>query len=66
MSTDETPAPDPVIQDLSGPDSPHFSVPVENSAAAENAEPTAAWQQVGEGRFMPMRVRGSCHGRALG
>ena len=26
----------------------------------------AAWEQVEPGRFMPRRVRGSCHGRALG
>lgn len=25
-----------------------------------------AWSEVEEGRYMPRRVRGSCHGRALG
>jgi len=26
----------------------------------------AAWEEVSEGRFMPMRIKGSCRGRALG
>jgi hypothetical protein len=25
-----------------------------------------AWEQIGAGRFMPRRIRGSCKGRALG
>jgi hypothetical protein len=25
-----------------------------------------AWTEIDEGRFMPRRVRGSCHGRVLG
>ncbi|MEM8671858.1 MAG: hypothetical protein AAGG48_30355 [Planctomycetota bacterium] len=44
---------------LNGPNSPHFSLP------DTEAEPQA-WEEVAEGRFMPMRVRGSCKGRALG
>jgi len=31
--------------------------------------PTSApvpWELVGEGRYMPRRIRGSCHGRELG
>jgi hypothetical protein len=48
--------------DLSGPDSPHFSLPPIQEAGAQ----PIAWQEVADGRFMPLRVRGSCHGRALG
>ena len=25
-----------------------------------------AWEEIAPGRFMPRRVRGSCHGRVLG
>jgi len=25
-----------------------------------------AWEEIEPGRFMPRRVRGSCHGRVLG
>jgi hypothetical protein len=25
-----------------------------------------AWEQIEDGRYMPRRVRGSCHGRELG
>ena|GEM_PF-1712295 len=46
-------------KDINGPESPHFSLPDEQSDAL-------AWEQVEPGRFMPRRVRGSCHGRALG
>lgn len=46
-------------KELNGPNSPHFSLPVEQSDEE-------AWEQVEPGRFMPRRVRGSCHGRALG
>ncbi len=38
---------------------PHF---VEESAS----EAVAAWEQLGTGRFMPRRIRGSFKGRALG
>jgi hypothetical protein len=47
--------------DLSGPDSPHFQLP--DPDADQNP---VAWQEIEPGRFMPLRVRGSCHGRALG
>lgn len=42
-----------------GPDSHHFSI-----AGDEAGLP--AWTEIEEGRFMPRRVRGSYHGRALG
>lgn len=29
-------------------------------------ERLAAWEQVGEGRFRPRRIKGSCVGRELG
>jgi hypothetical protein len=29
-------------------------------------EQAPAWEQVGNGRYMPRRIRGSCHGRELG
>lgn len=29
-------------------------------------EQVAAWEQIETGRYMPRRVRGSCHGRELG
>lgn len=45
--------------DLNGPDSPHFQLP-------DPGKKPVAWEEVEEGRFMPMRVRGSCQGRALG
>ena len=35
-----------------------------NSSAIEND--VAAWEEIAPGRFMPRRVRGSCHGRVLG
>jgi hypothetical protein len=28
--------------------------------------PIAAWEEIEDGRYMPRRVRGSCHGRELG
>ena len=45
--------------DLTAADSPHFTLPAE-------AEQVPAWEEVEAGRYMPRRVRGSCHGRALG
>ncbi len=63
--SNEMSAPDPSGPDLTGPNSmtgpnsPHFSL--------DDLQPSvAAWEEVEEGRFMPRRVRGSCHGRALG
>ena len=38
---------------------PHFSTENDGSELA-------AWTEIENGRFMPRRVRGSCHGRALG
>ena len=46
-------------KDINGPESPHFNLD-------DVADPPPAWEQVGEGRYMPRRVRGSCQGRALG
>lgn len=46
-------------EQLSGPDSPHFST-------EDDAPEAAAWTEVDEGRYMPRRVRGSHRGRALG
>ena len=31
-----------------------------------NETDIAAWEEIAPGRFMPRRVRGSCHGRVLG
>jgi hypothetical protein len=36
------------------------------SADSSQAEQIAAWEQIETGRYMPRRVRGSCHGRELG
>jgi hypothetical protein len=41
------------------PESVHFSVEGDEAGLA-------AWSEIEKGRFMPRRVRGSCHGRALG
>lgn len=42
-----------------GPENYHFSI------LDKDAE-LPAWTEIEEGRFMPRRVRGSFHGRALG
>jgi hypothetical protein len=47
------------FEELNGPESPHFSLNDDGTGAA-------AWTEVDKGRFMPRRVRGSFHGRALG
>ncbi|MCP4170184.1 MAG: hypothetical protein GY758_05340 [Fuerstiella sp.] len=47
---------------LSGPESPHFCT----NGESDQLEEVPAWTEVGEGRFMPRRVRGSNQGRALG
>jgi hypothetical protein len=53
--------------DLSGPDSPHFQLPDPSlDTDSDAARESSGWEEVAEGRFMPKRVRGSCHGRALG
>ena len=48
-----------INENLTGPQSPHFTVD-------DEIQDFAAWTEVDEGRFMPRRIRGSCHGRALG
>ena len=48
-------------RDLSGPESPHFTIPDADAKAEANG-----WEEIAEGRYMPKRNRGSCHGRALG
>jgi hypothetical protein len=45
--------------EMIAPASPHFS-----TAGDEPGLP--AWTEIEAGRFMPRRVRGSFHGRALG
>ena len=45
--------------DLTSADSPHFSTAGDDAAAMP-------WTEIQAGRFLPRRVRGSCHGRALG
>ncbi len=37
--------------------------PTPNTAESEQVQ---AWEQIEDGRYMPRRVRGSCHGRELG
>jgi hypothetical protein len=54
--------PDLAGPDLAGPESAHFQMP----PVAGEADKASGWEEVAEGRFMPRRVRGSCHGRALG
>ncbi len=49
----------PANDDFTHPESAHF-------VAGDGETPDQAWEEVAEGRFMPKRVRGSCHGRALG
>jgi hypothetical protein len=36
------------------------------SADSSAGEEVAAWEEIEDGRYMPRRVRGSCHGRELG
>ena len=31
-----------------------------------DADAVPAWEEIAPGRYMPRRVRGSCHGRVLG
>lgn len=46
-------------EEMIGPESPHFSTEADEAGLP-------AWTEIEEGRFMPRRVRGSYHGRALG
>jgi hypothetical protein len=43
--------------EIPGPDS---------TREAPEADTIAAWEEIAPGRYMPRRVRGSCHGRVLG
>ena len=38
----------------------------EIAALEPETDNVLAWEEIAPGRFMPRRVRGSCHGRALG
>jgi hypothetical protein len=39
----------------------------EDAASVDVASaPIPPWQEIEPGRYMPRRVRGSCHGRELG
>jgi hypothetical protein len=33
---------------------------------SEVGDEVKAWEMIADGRYMPRRVRGSCHGRELG
>jgi hypothetical protein len=50
---------EPISDNVSGPEGPHFQADVD-------AVEVAAWTEIEAGRFMPRRVRGSFQGRALG
>ena len=38
----------------------------DTTAVDSNESAVVAWEEIAPGRFMPRRVRGSCHGRVLG
>jgi hypothetical protein len=40
-----------------------FIPPTGDSSEREHV---VAWEEIEDGRYMPRRVRGSCHGRELG
>ncbi len=39
---------------------------IADAADLPGDEQVPAWEQIETGRYMPRRVRGSCHGRELG
>ena len=44
--------------DIAGPD--------ETTVVEPSPDNFLAWEEIAPGRYMPRRVRGSCHGRVLG
>jgi hypothetical protein len=38
----------------------------DTTAIDTNETDVVAWEEIAPGRYMPRRVRGSCHGRVLG
>ena len=48
------------------PEEPVILHPAASAAGSPEADQVAAWEQIETGRYMPRRVRGSCHGRELG
>ena len=59
----ESPEKLPADDQISGSNQALTSEVLPDSSAKAELD---AWEEVTEGRFMPKRVRGSCHGRALG
>lgn len=47
------------VRTMAQPTDEHFEI-------VPDAENLPAWTEIAPGRFMPRRVRGSAHGRALG
>ncbi len=48
----------PIELDIAGPDG--------TTVVDAASDDVVAWEEIAPGRFMPRRVRGSCHGRVLG
>ena len=38
----------------------------DGTQATPDTNAVPAWEEIAPGRYMPRRVRGSCHGRVLG